>query len=96
MDALESSGSTRDSAVVYTALVGYYLTKGQAAQSLDAHKKMAEKYKIILPPKDYMVFRIFSIDPYIIAGEIDEALALLDHIARNWKRLLIMWCLSDT
>jgi pentatricopeptide repeat protein len=81
LDALKASKTVQDSATVYYALIDFYLSQGQTQKSLEAFKQMAEKYKRILPPKDYLVFRVFYIEPYIIAGEIDEALALLDDLS---------------
>lgn len=80
--ALEESRNVNDSAAVYAALVHYYLIKGQADKSLEAFENMHTKYRTILPPKDFMVFTIFNIEPYLIAGEIDEAMAILDDLSQ--------------
>jgi tetratricopeptide (TPR) repeat protein len=40
-----------------------------------------EIMKVLLPPKDYMVNQVLTIEPYINAKKIDEAMDILDYIA---------------
>lgn len=80
MEVLDISKTARDSARIYNALEKYYLTKGQVHKSLESYEQKLAKYKTFLPPKDIMVFRVFTIEPYINAGQADRALKILDEI----------------
>jgi len=81
LDVLRISKSARDSGGVYNALEKYYLIKGQADKSLEFYELKLAKYKTILAPKNLMVFRVFTIDSYVYAGELDRAFEILEEIA---------------
>ena len=81
LDALNIAKSARDSAKVYGGLEKLYITRGQTARSLEAYEQKLACYESILPPKDLMVFRVFNMEPYIHAGELDKAFKILEEIA---------------
>lgn len=81
LDVLRISKTASDSAKVFGALEKFYLTKGQAGKSLESHEQKIAKYKTFIPPKDVMVYRVFSVEPYIYADKLDKAFKILEEIA---------------
>jgi len=79
-DALRISKTARDSGRVYHALEKFYLNRGQAQKSLESYEMRLTKMKTVLTPKDFMVFSIFTIEPYIIAGKTDKAIDILEEL----------------
>lgn len=80
-DALQKAKNTSDSAKVYNAFEKLYLIKGQAKKSLEAYENKLLKYERILAPKDWLVFRTFTIESYLHAAEFDQAFAVLEEIS---------------
>lgn len=80
LEALSISKTARDSARIFNALENYYLTKGQVHTSLESYEQKLAKYKTFLPPKDILVFRVFTIEPYVNAGELDRAFKILEEL----------------
>jgi len=79
--ALENSNNAADSAKAYEAFQHYYFTKGQTKKSLEAFESKLGKYRKLISPKDFLVFRALNIRPYIHAGELDRAVKILEEIA---------------
>ncbi len=82
-DALNSATSNTDSARVYDALQDYYLIKGQMQKSLEQYILKMDIYSRLLIPKEYMVYRVMTIEPYIYAKKIDEAIEILESVHAN-------------
>jgi tetratricopeptide (TPR) repeat protein len=82
-DALNSAATSIDSLRVYNALQNYYLNLGQAQNKLLCYQNGMAILKKLLPPKDYLVNAVFSIEPYIIAGRLDEAAAILEEVRKK-------------
>ena len=80
-DALSISRTARDSAMVYEALINYYIIKGQAKKSLESFKLQMRKAERYLNPKDYMASQAINLEPYVHAGEFEEAVEILENIA---------------
>ncbi|RLD57976.1 MAG: hypothetical protein DRI97_04150 [Bacteroidetes bacterium] len=78
IDVLESAGNNTDSIRAYRGLQSYYLITGQVQKSLEYYVLKMEIMSRILAPKDFMVYRVMTIEPYIHAGKFDEAVLILE------------------
>jgi tetratricopeptide (TPR) repeat protein len=81
MDALNLAKTAVDSGRVFNMLQRYHLIRGQAKKSLEFFEKKMEKFETFMPPKDILSYRAIFIDPYIQAGELDRAKAVLEDMA---------------
>ncbi len=75
--------SKPDSPGVYDALQDYYLITGQMQKSLEQYILKMEIYSRLLIPKEYMVYQVMSIEPYIYAKKIEEATEILESVHEN-------------
>ncbi len=79
-DALNTSRTLADSIRVYDALERYFLIKGQAHRSVEAYEFKMGKYERILAPKEYLVNRVLTIEPYVHAREFEQAFKILEDV----------------
>jgi len=82
-ESLKSSPTVQDSARVFNALVRYYSTLGQFKKSKNAFEEKLKYYERILSKKDFLVHRVFNLDPYIKCGNIDQAIEILEAIEKE-------------
>lgn len=82
-EALWSAGRNLDSLSAYNALQDYYLITGQMQRSLEQYELKMEILKRILQPKEFLVYRVMTIEPYILAGKLDEAESILEGVREN-------------
>jgi len=85
MESLKNSETGRDSGRVYDALEKFHLAKGQAKRSLEYYKLKLPKYRSLLAPKDYLVYRIFTIESFVHAGEIEAAFSFLEEALKQFE-----------
>ena len=78
-EALDQASSDREKARAYDALQDYYLIRGQVQESLKYYELKMATFKRIIQPKEYLVYRVMTIEPYIIAGKLDEAVDILEN-----------------
>ena len=81
IDVLGNAKNATDSATAYSALEQLYLVKGQVRRSLEYFELKVSCYEKVLAPKEYAVFRVFNVEPYIYAGETDRAFKMLEELA---------------
>jgi tetratricopeptide (TPR) repeat protein len=82
-EMLAGARTSRDSARVLDGKEKLFATKGQVKKALEIFEEKASLYKKILPPKDFMVYRVFNIEPYVMANELERAFDILEGIAEK-------------
>jgi len=85
LNLLENCKTINDSSEVYHALSDYFELKGQVNKSLNYHHKFLNGIEKIVDPQTFMVDNIFSIDKYLIAGEVDEAYRILHELETKFQ-----------
>ncbi len=79
--ALADARTAADSATVYDGMQKFYLVRGQADKALEYYEMKLAKYMRFIPPRQQLVFQLFTVDIYATAGEESLAYEKLEAIA---------------
>ncbi len=77
LNLLKTCTTINDSSEVYDALSDYFDLKGQPQKSLYYYQKFIRGVEKFLNPLSYMVYNLFSLDKYVLAGQVDKAYQII-------------------
>jgi len=82
-NVLHSAKNNTDSIRAYNGLQNYYLMRGEVIKSLENYENRMNILERLLSPKEYMVRRVMTIEPYIHANKFDEAISILEAVEKE-------------
>lgn len=79
-EALEIAKTPRDSLTVFRALSDYFLTRGEANESLVCHERAVAQIRRYWSPGELLFAKLFGMPQYVHTGGTDEAFQILQDI----------------